>query len=81
MRQGQTRAPDHAERLRPGSATYKLACIAGLRGLDAECQKWLEQCLALAVLPGREMLMADDDLRSVRETDWFRDFLTKAYPT
>ncbi|HOS42927.1 MAG TPA: hypothetical protein PK794_04475, partial [Armatimonadota bacterium] len=56
---------------------YNLACVKALQGKDEECLHWLETALAHDTLPSVEHLMADRDLESVRDKDWFRQFIAK----
>jgi hypothetical protein len=67
-----------AEGLVTGSGAYNLACIAALRGQPDECRHWLQRSHAAGRVPSRQHLMADDDLRSVRDEPWFAELLSAA---
>ena len=64
-----------AEQIEKGSGSYNLACVYSLLGHDAECLKWLETSKEAGRLPKREHLDNDKDMDSVREKQWFKDFL------
>ena len=64
-----------AEQVKPGSAAYNLACLNAVKGDVEACRHWLEKSSQLGTLPGRETLLNDPDLQSVREHDWFKKLL------
>ena len=66
-----------AESLFPGYAAYNLACLAAVHGDTAQCRRWLEASLHGGRLPSREHIGHDSDLDSVRNLDWFKEFLAK----
>jgi tetratricopeptide (TPR) repeat protein len=53
------------------TATYNLACLAAVTGNEAECRLNLELAEQNEALPSIEHLVADPDLRSVRDKEWF----------
>jgi len=61
-----------AEKIKPGSGAYNLACWHALRGDEQGCQEWLAKSKELGTLPSRAHLLADLDLESVRDKDWFK---------
>ena len=65
-----------AEKVRPGIATYNLACIAALLGKEESCKEWFKRCLMHNSLPSCERLCQDTDLKSVCGQKWFRKLLT-----
>jgi hypothetical protein len=64
-----------AERILEGSGSYNLACACALRGEEMECREWLIRSKEKGELPSRKHLQEDSDLDSVRETQWFIEFL------
>jgi hypothetical protein len=66
-----------AEAILPGASSYNLACICAIRGEEAACREWLEQCRASQTLPTREHLMSDRDLDNVRGQPWFKAIIEK----
>ena len=61
-----------AESIKPGVSAYNLACVYALRGNEVKCQEWLKVGEKAETLDTREYAMADDDLKSVRDKDWFK---------
>jgi len=61
-----------AESIKTGGSAYNLACIYALRGNEEKCQQWLKVGEKAGTLTTREDAMADDDLKSVRDKDWFK---------
>ena len=61
-----------AESIKTGEGAYNLACIYALRGKEEKCMEWLKVGEKAGTLPSREHAMADNDLKSVREKDWFK---------
>jgi tetratricopeptide (TPR) repeat protein len=51
---------------------YNRACLAAIEGDEHGCRYRLELCSQLGVLPGKEHLEQDPDLKSVRNRDWFK---------
>jgi hypothetical protein len=64
-----------AEEIKEGSGSYNLACVAARRGDAASCREWLERSKENGRLPDSKHLLADPDLASVRDQQWFRTFL------
>ncbi len=60
-----------AESLKTGTGAYNLACVYARRGNEEKCEEWLKVSEKAGRLPSREYAMADEDLKSVREKDWF----------
>ena len=61
-----------AESLKTGNAAYNLACVYAYRGDEDKCQEWLKVAEKAETLATREHAMADDDLKSFRDKDWFK---------
>ncbi len=61
-----------AESIEEGSSAYNLACAYALLGDEAGCRRWLETCQRCGTLPRRSQVMADADLESVRDKEWFK---------
>ena len=64
-----------AEALKPGSGSYNLACVAALRGQEAECERWLRAAGERCLLPRRSHVLDDRDLRRYQDSPWFEDIL------
>lgn len=64
-----------AEQIQKGSASYNLACIHALRGDNEACLKALEQSRESGSLPDEQDVMNDPDMASVRNEQWFQEFL------
>jgi len=61
-----------AESIKTGEGAYNLACVYARRGNEGKCQEWLKAIEKAGTLPTREHAMADDDLKSVRNKNWFK---------
>ncbi len=61
-----------AESLKTGEGAYNLGCVYALRGNEEKCKEWLKVGEKAGTLPSRVHAMADEDLKSVREKDWFK---------
>jgi len=61
-----------AESIRTGEGAYSLARIYARRGNKDKCKEWLKVGEKAGTLIIREHAMADDDLKSVRDKDWFK---------
>ncbi|MGZ5456893.1 MAG: TPR end-of-group domain-containing protein [Thermoanaerobaculia bacterium] len=59
----------------PGTGSYNLACIHGIRGEAEDCRTWLLHAREHGHLPPREHLLADPDLETVRDEAWFRELV------
>jgi len=66
-----------AESLKTGTGAYNLACLYARRDNEDKCQEWLKVTEKAGTLPTREHAMADDDLKSVRDKDWFKQLRWK----
>jgi len=64
-----------AEKLRPGSASYDLACVVTLVGDSTAARGWLLTSQRTGTLPGCEHLRSDSDLNSLRAEPWFETLL------
>ncbi len=60
-----------AEAIKKGSGSYNLACVFALRDDEPNCRKWLEAGQEAGTLPKRGHAMKDEDLKDMREKDWF----------
>jgi tetratricopeptide (TPR) repeat protein len=60
-----------AEAIKKGSGSYNLACVFALRDDEPNCRKWLEAGQEAGILPKREHAMKDEDIKGMREKDWF----------
>jgi hypothetical protein len=60
-----------------GSVLYNLACVLARRGQKDECREMLDAAL-LKEPALRETLSSDEDLSSVRDTDWFLTMVRNA---
>ncbi|MFC1601807.1 hypothetical protein ACFL34_05605 [Candidatus Sumerlaeota bacterium] len=67
------------EELETGSGSYGLACIAALREDEEECLRWLESSLKHGKLPPPSHIDEDLDFAKVRDKQWFKEFLAKAF--
>ena len=61
-----------AESIKTGEGAYNLACVYALRGNEEKCKEWLKVGEKAGTLDTREHAMADDDLKSVLDKDWFK---------
>jgi len=66
-----------AEAIVEGSSSYNLACVFALGNEEDDCRKWLLKSRDAGNLPNREHLEEDIDLDSVREKEWFKEFLNE----
>jgi hypothetical protein len=64
-----------AERLRPGSGAYNLACVAALLGDATEAARWLELLESMGQRPSVEKMAAEKDFARVRDQPEFASFL------
>ena len=67
-----------AEKVRPGTGAYNLACVYALLGRAEPAEHWLRQSYAHKSLPTRSHLEADTDLDPVRHLPWFAEILALA---
>lgn len=61
--------------IQKGSAAYNLACVHALRDDNEACLKALELARECGSLPDEEDVMNDPDMASVKDTQWFHEFL------
>ncbi len=66
-----------AESIRPGAGAYNLACLSALQRDEKGSRAWLEKSRSEGQLPSRQHLVEDSDLDSVRESKWFKEFLSQ----
>ncbi len=66
---------EKANAIQAGTASYNLACIFGLRGNKDECLKALELSRDKVTLPEQAEILADPDMATVIDQDWFIAFL------
>jgi hypothetical protein len=66
---------EKANAIQAGTASYNLACIYGLRGDKDACLKALENARNKVTLPEAGDILNDPDLSSVKEQDWFVEFM------
>lgn len=64
-----------ANAIHKGTASYNLACIYALRNDQDACLKALENSRDNGSLPEASEILNDPDLDSVKEQQWFVDFL------
>jgi hypothetical protein len=61
------------ESIKPGSSSYNLACLSALQNQKDECRKWLKTGEKFGNLPTRKEAEKEEDLKSVRDEDWFKE--------
>jgi len=66
---------EKANAIQAGSASYNLACIYGLLGAKEECLKALETAKNRGSLPEAADILADPDMKTVKNQPWFLDFM------
>jgi len=66
-----------AESIKQGSGSYNLACMYALRGDKDKCKEWLEKSEQYGSLSTREHAVDDDDLKSVKDEEWFKQLRWK----
>lgn len=64
-----------AEKIRPGSAAYNMACIYGVLGQPEDCLKWLNISQKHGKLPSRSDIEKDFGLASMRAVPAFQAWL------
>lgn len=69
-----------AEKLEQGAAAYNLACIHAVQGDEENCKQWLLFAATKGKLHERNYALADRDLESVRDKDWFKAIKWKDDP-
>jgi tetratricopeptide (TPR) repeat protein len=69
-----------AEARLPGVTFYDRACVAALGGDHDACLRYLDASREAGRLLPKDHVESDPDLASVRDTEWFREFLQRAYP-
>jgi hypothetical protein len=55
-----------------------LLAFGARRGDVEQCREWLRRTKDHGRLPGKQHLLSDPDLASVRDEPWFREFLDEA---
>jgi tetratricopeptide (TPR) repeat protein len=66
---------EKANAIQAGAASYNLACISALQGDADACLKALENAKNKGSLPDASDILNDPDLASVKERDWFLQFM------
>lgn len=66
---------EKANAIQAGTASYNLACIYSLRGDKNACLKALENARDKVTLPEAGDILNDPDLISIKEQNWFADFM------
>jgi tetratricopeptide (TPR) repeat protein len=66
---------EKANSIQAGAASYNLACIYALRNEKEACHNALEVSKNKGYLPIAADILADPDLESIRNHDWFVDFM------
>jgi tetratricopeptide (TPR) repeat protein len=64
-----------AEKIRPGSGAYNLACVEALDGNAAEAIRWLQTAQSTGKLLSRAIIAADRDFDRVRNDSGFVSFV------
>ena len=64
-----------AESIKVGSGSYNISCIFALKGEPEKSKRWLFKAKENDYLPSCKHLKQDSDLDSLREIEWFKDFL------
>lgn len=64
-----------AEKIQSGSASYNLACIHALNNEGDACLKALEKARDDGLIPDETEIINDDDLKNVKESPWFAEFM------
>jgi hypothetical protein len=68
-----------AESTQPGHAAYNLACVCAKQEKETDSRKWLQRAKALGKLPSRDHIDRDPDFQTVRDRQWFKEFLDGSY--
>jgi tetratricopeptide (TPR) repeat protein len=66
---------EKANAIQAGAASYNLACIAALQGDSEACLKALDNAKNKGSLPDAADILNDPDLASVKNQDWFLQFM------
>lgn len=61
--------------IQKGSAAYNLACVYALRGDNDACLAALQTAREFGSLPDEQNVIQDEDMVSVINTQWFKDFI------
>lgn len=61
--------------LSPTRVAYNAACLASVKGDLTKAKIHLETCKNAGTLPSVEHLLTDEDLSSLHEKPWFKDFI------
>ena len=67
---------ESAEKIQRGSASYNLACMYALNNKSDACLKALENARDHGLLPDKQDIINDVDLKNVKKLPWFSEFIT-----
>ena len=67
---------ESAEKIQLGSASYNLACMYALNNKSDACLKALENARDHGLLPDKQDIINDVDLKNVKKLPWFSEFIT-----
>lgn len=70
-----------AEDLRPGVSAYNMALLMAELSNESACREWLARCKEYGVLPGKQSLLDNPELESVRDSKWFKALLAEVFQT
>jgi len=63
--------------VKPGAGAYNGACAYALLGEPEKCREWLATTREFDALPPVEHIESDPDLDSVRDEEWFQEYLQR----
>lgn len=69
-----------AERVKQGGGIYLSACVAALIDDDMGCRYALLKAHKRNMLPSKDYVLNDQNLESVRGTDWFDELIKQIFP-
>jgi hypothetical protein len=61
--------------IQKGSAVYNLACVYALRGDNDACLAALQTARDFGSLPDEQNVLQDEDMASVINAQWFKEFM------
>jgi len=64
-----------AEEIKPGAASYNMACVYGRREDAENCRHWLTRAKEYGDLPASSQVLADPDLSAFHDEPWFREIV------